>query len=247
MLWQPIIMKMRIDKFLTATGTTTRSEASKAAKQGRILLNGAPCKSTSQQIDPERDVIQFDGEIVEYRQYTYILLNKPEGYVSATEDPREKTVLDLLPEKMRSIGLFPCGRLDKNTLGVMLLTNNGDLGHKLLSPRYHVTKTYRYVAKNELSDEDVNRLQAGVPILGGYVTLPAILSPDTDRTKGEISITEGKYHQIKLMFEAIENKILYLERTRFGPLAPDASLSRGDWRYLTDEEIAALENHCKQR
>ena len=137
-------MKMRVDKFLTATATATRSESSRAARQGRIRVNGIPCTSASQQIDPEKDIVEFDGQGICYKKYIYILLNKPEGYVSATEDNREKTVLELLPQKLRSMGLFPCGRLDKNTVGLMLLTNNGELGHKLLSPRYHVTKTYRY-------------------------------------------------------------------------------------------------------
>lgn len=239
-------MKMRVDKFLTATATATRSEAAKAARQGRILVNDIPCKSTAQQIDPDVDIIKFDGEVIKYQKYTYILLNKPEGYVSATEDGKEKTVLDLLPEKLRSIGLFPCGRLDKNTLGVMLLTNNGDLGHKLLSPRYHVTKTYRYTARDSLSEADILRLEEGVPILDGYVTLPAKVQSYSGKNEGEISISEGKYHQIKLMFEAIGNKIIGLERIQFGPLRSDDSLARGEWRYLTIEEIQALENHCNK-
>lgn len=237
-------MKMRVDKFLTTTATATRSEASKAARQGRILVNDLPCKSASAQIDPEIDVIKFDGEIIAYSRYVYILLNKPAGYVSATEDGRDKTVLELLPEKLRGIGLFPCGRLDKNTLGVMLLTNNGDLGHKLLSPRYHVTKTYRYRAEFPLSPEDIERLENGVMIAGGYQTRPAKVSPYENLFEGEISITEGKYHQIKLMFEAVGNKITALERISFGPLTEDTSLSRGAWRYLTEEEIQLLENHC---
>ena len=160
-------MKMRVDKFLTATATATRSEAAKAAKQGRILVNGTVCKSTSMQINPETDKVMFDGEEVIYQKYIYIMLNKPTGYVSATDDGKEKTVLDLLPQKFRTMGLFPCGRLDKNTVGLMLLTNNGELGHKLLSPKYHVSKIYRYGAEKPLSDEDVNRLENGVSILGG--------------------------------------------------------------------------------
>lgn len=238
-------MKMRVDKFLTATATATRSESSKAARQGRILVNGQPCKSTSQQIDPEVDEVKFDGVVIDYQQYIYILLNKPKGYVSATEDGREKTVLDLLPEKLRSIGLFPCGRLDKNTVGVMLLTNNGSLGHQLLSPKYHVTKIYRYEAMEALSDKDVAKLEGGVSILDGYLTKPAKVVRDEDPRFGEIAITEGKYHQIKLMFEAVDNKILELERVQFGPLGLDDTLSRGEWRYLTAEEVNALENHCK--
>ena len=174
------------------------------------------------------------------------MLNKPEGYVSATEDAREKTVLELLPENLRTLGLFPCGRLDKNTVGLMLLTNNGDLGHKLLSPRYHVSKKYRYTAKFPLSAEDIQHLEQGISILDGYVTLPAKLYPDEDLSSGEIEITEGKYHQIKLMFEAVGNKITFLERITFGPLRKDETLSRGEWRELTDAEVASLEDHCKQ-
>ncbi len=240
-------MKMRVDKLLTTTATATRSEAAKAARQGRILVNGIACANCAQQVDPERDIVSFDGQLIEYRKYIYIMLNKPEGYVSATEDGRDKTVLDLLPEKMRTMGLFPCGRLDKNTTGLMLLTNNGDLGHKLLSPRYHVAKTYRYTAKLPLSNEDIQNLEDGVSILDGYITMPAKLDPDKEGRGGEITITEGKYHQIKLMFEAVGNKITALERISFGPLCKDTSLDRGEWRYLTEDEIAALENHCKSK
>ena len=240
-------MKMRVDKFLSIMAVATRSESSKAARQGRIRVNGISCKSASQQIDPETDVIEFDGDRINYQKYVYVLLNKPSGYVSATEDGRDKTVLDLLPENLQNIGLFPCGRLDKNTLGVMLLTNNGDLGHRLLSPRYHVTKIYRYCAERALSDEDVDRLESGVSILDGYITKPAKVMPYDDRKRGEISITEGKYHQIKLMFEAVDNKITELERICFGPLAADSSLARGAWRFLTEEEVEALENHCKNK
>ena len=234
---------MRVDKFLSVTGTATRSESSRAARKGRIFVNGVACTDPSRQIDPEVDEVAFDGQPIRYRQYYYILLNKPEGYVSATEDLREKTVLELLPENLRTIGLFPCGRLDKNTVGLMLLTNNGDLG--LLSPRYHVAKKYRYTAKFPLSEENILQLEKGVPILDGYITLPAKLYPDEDLTSGEIEITEGKYHQIKLMFDAVGNKITSLERITFGPLSKDPTLARGQWRELTDAEVAALENHCK--
>jgi 16S rRNA pseudouridine516 synthase len=209
------------------------------------LINDIPCKSTAQQIDPLYDVVKFDGEIIVYSQYLYIVLNKPKGYVSATEDIREKTVLDLLPEKLRSRGLFPCGRLDKNTVGLMLLTNNGDLGHKLLSPKYHVEKTYRFQSLNILSDDDKQRLENGVSILDGYITKKASVAVEEDGKSGTITITEGKYHQIKLMFEAVGNKILELERITFGPLNLDVAPPRGEWRYLTAEEVEKLENHCK--
>ena len=236
---------MRLDKFLTATAVATRSEAGKAARSGKILVNGMPCKSAAVHIDPEKDEVYFCGERVVYRKYTYIMLNKPQGYVSATEDNNDKTVLELLPEKLRSIGLFPCGRLDKNTTGLMFLTDNGDLGHRLLSPKYHVSKTYGFKCEAPLSDEDVERLEEGVYIAGGYLTKPAAIKLFETKTQGEITITEGKYHQIKLMLEAGKNKITELERLTFGPLVKDERLASGEWRYLTDEEVKMLENHCE--
>lgn len=238
--------KLRLDKFLSITATATRSEAGKAARGGRVLVNGCAVKDASAHIDPEKDTVEYCGEIVKYRKYTYIMLNKPQGYVSATEDGKDMTVLELLPEKLRDIGLFPCGRLDKNTTGLMLLTDNGELGHKLLAPKSHVSKTYGFKCETELSDEDAKRLEQGVYIAGGYLTKPAKIKLYDGRKAGEITITEGKYHQIKFMFEAVKNKITELERLSFGPLKKDESLARGEWRYLTDSETALLEKHCQK-
>ncbi len=237
---------MRLDKFLSVTATATRSESGKAARGGRILVNGVACKNASIHIDPDNDVVIYNGERVVYRKYTYIMLNKPKGLVSATEDNNDKTVLELLPEKLRGIGLFPCGRLDKNTVGLMLLTDNGELGHKLLAPKSHVSKTYGFECLYELSDDDVKALENGVYIAGGYLTKPAKIKLYDGRLSGEITITEGKYHQIKFMFETVKNKITELERLTFGPLAKDEKLARGEWRYLTDSEVEMLEKHCEQ-
>lgn len=235
---------MRLDKFLSVTATATRSEAKKNARCGRILVNGTVCTDVSVHIEPGKDSVEYCGEAVYYVKNTYILLNKPQGYVSATEDGKDKTVLDLLPVKLRNIGLFPCGRLDKNTTGLMLLTNNGVLGHKLLAPKSHVSKAYRFRCEKALDDNDVEQLRSGVYISGGYLTKPAkVKLCDEERRTGEITITEGKYHQIKLMLEAVGNKIIELERISFGPLVKDESLEAGDWRYLTDAEIAMLEQH----
>ena len=209
-------------------------------------MNGLPVKDASAHIDPEKDIVEYCGEKVLYRKYTYIMLNKPQGYVSATEDGKDKTVLELLPEKLRDIGLFPCGRLDKNTTGLMLLTDNGELGHKLLAPKSHVSKTYGFKCEEPLSDQDAAKLETGVYIAGGYLTKPAKISMFENKTTGEITITEGKYHQIKFMFEAVKNKITELERLTFGPLKKEESLKRGEWRYLTDSEIALLEKHCEK-
>ena len=236
---------MRLDKFLSVTATATRSESGKVARRGGILVNGVPCKDASAHIDPEKDTVVYCGETVIYRKYTYIMLNKPEGYVSATEDGKDMTVLELLPEKLRGIGLFPCGRLDKNTTGLMLLTDNGELGHKLLAPKSHVSKIYGFKCEAPLSTEDVQKLENGVYIAGGYFTQPAKVKVSESGRSGEITITEGKYHQIKFMFEAVKNKITELERLTFGPLTKDESLDRGEWRYLTDSEIEMLEKHCE--
>ncbi len=233
---------MRLDKYLSLTGTATRSEAARAVRAGEVLVDGIPARKADLSIDPDTVRVVFRGTPVVYRQYTYILMNKPDGVVSATEDGRERTVLDLLSDDLRRIrpALFPCGRLDKHTTGLVLLTNNGDLAHRLLSPSRHVDKTYRFRIKFPLSDEDIVALESGVDI-GGYITAPCRVER-VDARAGFITLHEGKYHQIKLMMEARHNQITELERITFGPLTLDESLAPGEWRLLTDEEIEALEN-----
>ena len=215
-------------------GKATRSESSRLVRQGKVLVNGIPAKKSDMQINPDKDTVVLNGLPVSYKQFTYIMLNKPEGYVSATDDPREKTVLDLVDPEDRRKGLFPCGRLDKNTLGLVILTNDGDSAHRLLSPKHHVSKVYRFESLSPLSENDVSALEKGVDI-GGYLTKPCTVTL-TGECKGEITLTEGKYHQIKRMLEAVDNKITYLERISFGDIKLDTSLARGQWRYLTPEE-----------
>ena len=234
---------MRIDKFLTETGTCTRSEAGKAVRRGEVLLNGRAVRSASEQIDAEKDVLVFRGEEIVYRKYTYIVLNKPEGVVSATEDG-DVTVIDLLPEQLQRLSLFPCGRLDKYTVGFVLLTNNGQLSHRLLSPKHHVEKCYRFAARSSLSDEVMARLEDGVDI-GGYFTAPCKVEREEDGEHYRITLTEGKYHQIKRMLEAVDNKITFLERISFAGIALPPELSRGEWRYLTENEVKILEDYGK--
>ncbi len=229
---------MRIDKLLSEMGRASRTESGKLARQGKILVNGVPVKRADAHVNPDVDEICVCGEVVTYKKFTYIMLNKPEGYVSATDDEREKTVLDLLPEQQRRKGLFPCGRLDKNTLGLVILTNDGEGAHRLLSPKHHVSKVYKFKSKNALSESDVSALEAGVDI-GGYFTKPCKIAMSSD-TEGEITLTEGKYHQIKRMLEAVNNKITYLERISFGAITLDSGLARGEWRHLTNEEEKML-------
>lgn len=233
---------MRIDKFLSECKVASRRETAAAIRRGEVLLDGAVVKRADTPVNPKTSVVTYCGEVVKYRTGTYVLLNKPEGYVSATEDKRERTVLELLPGEVTKFGVFPCGRLDKNTLGLMLLTDNGQLSHMLLSPKRHVEKVYRFECEKPLSAADVEALESGVDI-GGYVTQPCKVEM-SGATAGEITLKEGKYHQIKLMLNAVDNRILYLERIRFAFLTLDG-LSRGEWRYLSDEEIKKLEGYVK--
>ena len=229
---------MRLDKMLSECGLASRTESAKAVRAGTVTVNGVAVSRADVQIDPDRDAVVFRGTPVRYRKFVYVMLNKPDGYVSATEDGRDPVVTELLPEEYRKMGVFPCGRLDKHTLGLMLLTNDGPLSHRLLSPKRHVGKTYAFRVKFPLSEGDVEVLERGVDI-GGYVTHPSTVRLTGER-EGTITITEGKYHQIKLMMEAVHNQITHLERISFGPLVLDPALSRGEWRELSEEELFAL-------
>lgn len=233
---------MRLDKFLSETGTASRSESRKAAKIGSITVNGGLVSDVSVHIDPTHDEIFYMGERVVYQKYVYLMLNKPDGVISATDDGKERTVLDLLPDKYRKIGLFPCGRLDKNTTGLLILTNNGALAHKLLSPKNHVEKTYRFTCGKPLTDADCTLLRQGVDIGEKHSTAPAILTLFSD-CSGEITVTEGKYHQIKRMFQAICNRIVSLERISFAGITLDPSLPRGGFRSLTSAETKKIEEN----
>ncbi|MBR3686039.1 MAG: rRNA pseudouridine synthase [Clostridia bacterium] len=234
---------MRLDKFIVESGLASRTEITKVAKNGGVTVNGQVVRRASGHIDPTSDKVTYLGKEVIWREFTYVMLNKPDGYVSATDDDKFPTVITLLPDELQRIGLFPCGRLDKNTLGLMILTNNGPLSHKLLAPKNHVSKKYRFTVKFPISEDDVQSLESGVDI-GGYVTAPCKVEMIGEK-EGYITLTEGKYHQIKLMAEAVHNQITYLERVTFGPIALDEGLGRGEWRYLTEDEQKSLEAHGK--
>ncbi len=231
---------MRLDKLLSVTATATRAQAGKAARAGLITVNGVPVKRADVRIDPEKDAVVYCGTPVCYKQYHYVLLNKPDGYVSATEDGRDPTVLELLPPQYTAFGLFPCGRLDKHTLGLMLLTDNGEVAHRLLSPRRHVAKRYAFRCKFPLTQEECERFREGLVLEDGYETKPADIELNEDARSGIITLVEGKYHQIKRMLETLHNQITYLERISFGPLTLPADLPRGAWRELTPTEEAAI-------
>ena len=229
---------MRIDKLISEAGFASRTEAAKAARKGNVTVNGEKVKDLSRHIDPERDVVTFFGEVVTYQKNVYIMMNKPEGYVSSTDDHSAPIVLELLDERLQLLGLFPCGRLDKYTVGLLLLTNDGQAAHRMLSPKKHVEKTYRFTLAHAITPDEIARLEAGVDI-GGFVTKPCKVVMLSD-TEGDITLTEGKYHQIKRMAEAVNNKITYLERTAFAGIALDRTLARGEWRYLNEEEMALI-------
>ena len=230
---------MRLDKFFTSVGLLSRKECAVACKKGRVTVNGAIVKDPSVHIQEDCDSVTLDGRELCYRKFTYIMLNKPAGYVSATEAPDDVTVLTLLPPELQKIGLFPCGRLDKNTLGLMILTNNGPLAHRLLAPKTHCEKVYRFESRFPLSEEDCLQLEKGVD-LGDFISAPCKVSLEGNQA-GYITLTEGKYHQIKRMLEAVHNKVTYLERVKFADISLDESLERGKWRYLTEEEQKSIE------
>ena len=238
---------MRIDKFLSEQGIASRKEAAKAAKGGGVLVNGIPVKDLSTHIDPENAQVVYLGRKVEYQQFIYVMLNKPEGYVSATDDKSLPYVTKLLPEELQKRELFPVGRLDRDTVGLMILTNNGQLAHSLLSPKHHVEKEYRFTAKVPMREGVEREFENGVTLADGYECKSAKIILDEDRMGGIITLTEGKYHQIKRMVAASDNRVMSLERISFGGISLDTSLARGEWRYLTKEEIALLEEKAKRQ
>ena len=237
---------MRIDKFLGLSGCCSRADAKRAIRAKNVTVNQIVVKSADLKIDPLKDEICYCGKIIVYREHNYIMMNKPEGVVSATDDGRDKTVIDLLPDDVRNDRMFPCGRLDKNTLGLILITDNGDLAHELLSPRSHVKKSYYFKSAEPVSAEDAKRFEKGLVLADGYETLPAEIRLMGNGDEGVITLKEGKYHQIKRMFGALDNRIIYLERVSFGPLILDENLKRGEWRYLTEEEIKELKEHKRK-
>ena len=233
---------MRIDKLLSELGLASRKDAARVAKLGGITVDGVPERDVSRHIDPDKNRVVFMGREVTYNKYVYVMLNKPEGYVSATDDRSLPYVTELLPEELRKRELFPVGRLDKDTTGLMILTNNGQLAHALLSPKHHVTKEYLFTAAEPICDGAEKRFECGVVLADGYECKSAKMVLDDSRTGGVITLTEGKYHQIKRMVASLGNRVTSLERISFATIRLDPQLSRGEWRYLTDEEEKILEN-----
>ena len=233
---------MRIDKFISELGAASRKDASRIARAGGVTVNGVPVRDLSAHIDPDRDVVTLQGRELTYKKFVYVMLNKPEGYVSATEDSKLPVVTELLPEELQARGLFPVGRLDRDTVGLMILTNDGTLAHRVLSPRHHVEKVYRFECAVPMKDGAEERFKNNITLADGYECKSAILVCDDDRLGGYITLTEGKYHQIKRMVASQDNRVTYLERVTFAGISLDKSLSRGEWRELTADEASLLKS-----
>lgn len=234
---------MRLDKFLCETGFGTRSQVKEMLKKGQVTVNGVAAKKPEQKIDEHKDQITCQGKIASYEKYVYYMLHKPAGVVSATEDKREKTVLDLLKSEDRRDGIFPVGRLDKDTEGFLLLTDDGDLAHRLLSPRKHVDKTYYAKIAGSVTEAHIERFREGLDIGDEKKTLPAmleILASKTETSEIRITIHEGRFHQVKRMFEAVGCKVIYLKRLSMGAVALDETLAPGDYRPLNEKERELL-------
>ncbi|WP_017813870.1 pseudouridine synthase [Paenibacillus shenyangensis] len=241
------VKKQRLDKILGNLGYGTRSELKRAAKQGRVSVNDKVIKDSGLQVDPYQDRIEFDGEPIMYREYIYLMMNKPQGVISATEDRRDRTVVDLLDVEYQVFQPFPVGRLDKDTEGLLLITNDGQLAHDLLSPRKHVPKTYEANVLGEVTDEDIEAFRLGVTLDDGYETLPAELrilehtpSPEGTVSLIQLTISEGKFHQVKRMFESVGKKVIYLKRLSMGALELDPALPLGEYRELTADELQSI-------
>ena len=236
---------MRLDKFISECGIASRKETAVIAKRGLLLVDGVPVKDASKHINPDLQSVTFMGREITYRRFTYVMLNKPEGYVSATEDSRLPVVTELLPDELRKREVFPVGRLDRDTVGLMILTNNGPLAHTLLSPKRHVEKEYYFESAEPLPKDAEERFRSGITLADGYECKSAKILLNPDRQSGVITLTEGKYHQIKRMIASFENKVTHLKRIKFAGIPLDVALSSGEWRYLTKDETEKLENHAK--
>ncbi len=233
---------MRLDKFISATTTLSRAEAKKIIKKG-ILINDILVKSPDYKIDEINDQVIVNGNRLFYQKYVYIMMNKPQNVISATEDAIDKTVVDLLEEKDRIYKVFPVGRLDKDTEGLMLLTNDGELAHKLISPKKDVEKKYYVEVSGELKEEHLELVKDGLVIDEGYKCKSArleILESSKVKSIANIYITEGKFHQVKRMMKALGTTVTYLKRLSIGILELDKTLKLGEYRYLTDKEIKNL-------
>ncbi len=235
----------RLDKVLANLGYGSRKEVKALVKDKQVLIDGELVKDSSIQIDPEKTEIIVSGEKVNYRKYIYLLMNKPAGVVSATFDKYDETVIDLIEDDYKVFEPFPVGRLDKDTVGFLLITNDGELNHRLISPKWHVDKVYYAEIDNIVGESDIRAFEKGVILDDGYECMPAkleILKADEDGSEVKVTIQEGKFHQVKRMFNSVGKNVVYLKRISFGPMTLPENLEEGECRELTKTEIESLKN-----
>ena len=230
----------RLDKILASTGRWSRREVKTLVREGRVLVDGQPAGDAGQRADPRTCRILVDGAELGWQEFTYVMLHKPAGVLSATEDRRQNTVLDLLPEELRRRELFPVGRLDRDTEGLLLLTNDGDLAHRLLAPKNHVDKVYFARLDRPLGEDDRAAFAEGVTLADGQRCMPAGLELLGDGSQVLVTLHEGKFHQIKRMIASRGGAVRYLKRLSMGPLELDRGLAPGEFRFLTGEEVAKI-------
>ncbi|MBS6500939.1 MAG: pseudouridine synthase [Clostridium sp.] len=233
----------RLDKVLSNLGYGTRKEIKQVVRKGLIEVNGEIVKDNGMQIDPEVDKVLVNGEEIFYRKYIYLMMNKPDGVISATFDNRDETVIDLLEIEHQVFEPFPVGRLDKDTVGLLLLTNDGELNHRLISPKWKVDKVYYAKIDKKVTEADIKKFKNGITLDDGYTCKEAkleILESSDSGSEVMITIQEGKFHQVKRMFEAVDKSVVYLKRVEFGTLQLDEDLEEGEYRELTEEEVAIL-------
>lgn len=239
------IKVQRLDKIISNLGYGSRKEIKAIARKGLIEVDGVIVKDSSMNVDPEKSVIKINGEEIFYREYIYLMMNKPDGVISATHDNRDETVIDLLEIDHQAFDPFPVGRLDKDTVGLLLLTNDGELNHRLISPKWKVDKVYYAKIDKKVTEKDVEAFKKGITLDDGYVCKEAkleILNASDEGSEINLTIQEGKFHQVKRMFEAVDKKVVYLKRIEFGGLSLDEELEEGEYRELTEAELAQLKS-----
>lgn len=229
---------MRIDKFLANMGVGTRTEVKQLLKKGNVTVNDKKEKSPKTQINPDTDTVSVNETQIQYIDKIYLMLNKPKGYLSATEDNNQQTVIDLV-EEFKYLELFPVGRLDKDTEGLLLITNDGQFNHQLMSPTKHVSKTYEVISEKTITKNDIESFKTGIELNEGLAK-PAQLVEGDEKNKSFVTIYEGRYHQVKRMFHAIDNEVLALKRISIGDLKLDSALAPGEYRHLTQQEFKQL-------
>lgn len=235
-------MLLRLDKLLSSQGTATRSESQRVIRSGRVAVGGRVCRDPAAKVDPEQAGVTVDGRLLLYRRHSYLMMNKPAGWLCVSRAPNAPTVIDLLPEEWRRPGLFPAGRLDKDTVGLVVITDDGDFAHRMLSPRKEIVKRYQAVVDGPVTPAMREAFAAGTSLADGTICRPAALAvlEDGGHPLTEVSVTEGRYHQVKRMFLSVGRRVLWLKRVSIGGLVLDETLKEGGSRPLTEEEQGAV-------